>query len=221
MCRMGAIQDRISEVLAEMGLSQNELSRRMGVKQQTLNSFLTGDAPRWSHLFDIATELCVNMEWLQNGTGEKHSTALAFAATGPKVYIVGAVQAGEYMPAIEVAHDDREVMADYVDSARYPGITRFALRVVGDSINKLLPSGSTAICIKFLDLGRRPQNGELVVVHRHTGDGFEATIKRFVVRNDIEYLWPESTHPSHQAPLDTNSEEIVVHALVIGGQREF
>lgn len=64
---MGALQQRITEKLEEIGLSEAEFARRIGMSQQATNIFLNGDASRWKYSVTAAKVLGVTAEWLEIG----------------------------------------------------------------------------------------------------------------------------------------------------------
>jgi len=86
------------------------------------------------------------------------------------------------------------------------------------------PPGSILVCVDYHELGRDPASGERVIVHRRKGDLTEATCKLY--QRDSEghpWLWPESTHPAYQAPIDPTADpeadEVCITAKVIGSYR--
>lgn len=105
---------------------------------------------------------------------------------------------------------------------RFTEVRQFALLVEGPSINRHIQDGEYAICTRFSDLGREPQAGELVVVERTRDGGLhEYSIKRLkLARGGRFELWPESTHPDFQAPLDLGKQpehtSVTVIAKVLG-----
>lgn len=69
--------ERLKWARERAGLSQSELARRVGIKQQSVNAIEKGDkAKRTSYVAELAKELGVNAEWLASGTGEPLSENL-------------------------------------------------------------------------------------------------------------------------------------------------
>src|SRR6185437_6658274 len=65
--------------------------------------------------------------------------------------------------------------------------------------------------------GLRPMNGDHVIVARRNRDGlFEASLKEYVLNDDgSRWLWPRSTDPEHQAPLQYGgAEEVTITGIV-------
>ena len=99
-------------------------------------------------------------------------------------------------------------------------VRRFALRVKGPSMGDVFPDGSIIICVKLMDIGRQPLDGEYVIVQRVRRDGLtEATVKQYVLKDGQVYLWPRSQHPDYQQPLkltpDGEDEEVLITAIAI------
>ncbi len=67
----------------------------------------------------------------------------------------------------------------------------FALEVVGDSMDKIIPNGSRVVVRQQEEL----ENGEIGVI---AINGYEATVKRYERDNDNVYLYPESNNPEHR-----------------------
>ena len=102
----------------------------------------------------------------------------------------------------------------------YRHMRTFALKVRGSSMNKKFPDGSHVVCIRMIDWGENPRDGDYVVVQRRNQHGLmEATVKLLRI-DDLGkcWLWPESTDPEYQAPLDADGEDIEIWAIVISYQ---
>jgi transcriptional regulator with XRE-family HTH domain len=115
-----------------------------------------------------------------------------------KVYLLGDIQAG----APVNIHSGPADLDDFVTLPNADRLPRFALRVVGDSMNLVARNGDIVICVKYMDLGHDPQPGDYVIVqHRHVSGLTDATMKKYVVQDGQVYLVPESSNPAHQAPI--------------------
>lgn len=228
------------------GWKPSQLAKAAGLAPSTVNRFLKSDV---DHVLSTKTVAAILEAVERQIRATKASPAenkrrleellelrqmLGGGATGdrrqqqPSVLIVGAVQAGGYTAALELPESDHYPSGLPYDR-RYAGLPQFALEVRGNSVDELYPDGSTVQCIKFLDLHRRPQPGELVVVWRRDPhhDGGEATLKELRTASDGSYwLWPRSTDPRHQPfelkgldDASDDNDDVVVVALVIGGYR--
>lgn len=119
-----------------------------------------------------------------------------------RVHVIGAVQGGAWVEAIEWDAGEWWDVTIPADD-RFPGINRFGLLVRGDSMDKLYPEGTVVIVVRFNDLMRTPEPGEKVVVLRRSDSGgeFEATIKEYQVdAQGRRLLWPRSSDPNFQTP---------------------
>ncbi len=102
---------------------------------------------------------------------------------------------------------------------RYPALSQYALKVVGDSMDKVFPDGQYIVCVPWAELGRELRNKDLVVIERRKHGLSEATVKRVQMSKGTCKLMPESTSPRWQEPLVLNGsedEEVIITALVIG-----
>lgn len=85
--------------------------------------------------------------------------------------------------------------------------------------------GSVVIWVDFLDF-RPPRHGDFVVVYSHHCDGkTEATVKELRIDDEGKrWLWPRSTKPEHQQPVDVDIphediRSIEIKGIVIGDYR--
>ncbi len=215
---------RIKQARKAADLSQPELAAAVGVSQATVSNWERGmHNPERSHMKIIARVTRVTVEWLEFGISSEDNAALPSPAIG-RIKIIGRVQAGVWVEALELPLDEQEYIEAPADP-RFSGIKRFALRVVGPSMNRVFADGSAVICVSFEDIGIAPANGNYVVVQRRRANGLvEATIKQYVEDATGTWLWPRSTHPAHQQPISPTTkgdEEVVITALVVGAYQAF
>jgi len=74
------VGERIEQRLAELGMSQAELARRVKVSQPTINALVHGDSASSKHLHRIAAELETNPAWLAGETEDMSANAPAPSA---------------------------------------------------------------------------------------------------------------------------------------------
>lgn len=132
--------------------------------------------------------------------------------------IIGELRAGMFQEEAD-ASEPLGFIHDTTDE-RYAGLPRYGKRVIGPSMNNVIPPGSVAIFVSLQDLGRDPEHNEIVEVIRRDKRGFvESTVKRYVEIDGARYLMPDSTHPEHRQPikLDDSGEDdsVIVRGLMI------
>jgi len=140
------------------------------------------------------------------------------------VWCTGEVAAGVWREAFEWPRDEWIPFPMLLLDTRYPDAERRALRVRGDSMDRFYPDGSYVVYVRLADIGRKPQNGDRVVVLRHRHGMTEATIKEY--RRDASkktWLVPHSHNPAHTAqalakPSD-DDETTEIMGLIVGSQR--
>lgn len=180
--------------------------------QSTVSRWESGSEPDQGHLVAIARLMGLTTDQLLSGE----------VAIG-SIRVLGYVEAGDWKEAVKMPQDDQWHVS-IPTPGDYERYRKFALSVRGPSMDRRYPPGSILVCVDYYELGRDPASGERVIVHRHKGDLTEATCKLY--QRDSEghpWLWPESTHPEHQTPIDPTADpeadEVCITAKVIGSYR--
>ena len=226
------LSERLVFALELADMSQSQLARAVGVKQQTINKLVGGATKGSAHLYEIAQALNVNYQWLKTGNGDarpKLSTAIPASLVKKEhslrarklntIRVTAAVQAGAWREALEWEPADQYELPVALPE-QYRDIPVFGFEVHGPSMEKVYKHGTVVMAVRYIDLGREPGERERVVVQRTKSHLVEASVKTF--RRDasgVPHLWPESNHPSFQAPLDLDpieGEEIVITHKIIG-----
>lgn len=139
------------------------------------------------------------------------------------IWVRGDVQAGAFREAVEWDRDDW-FPVDVPVPTRFQGVA-CGLKVVGPSMNKEFREGSVVVWVRILDF-RSPRHEDHVVVHSYRRDGtVEATLKQLRILPDgTQWLWPQSDHPAHQAPINPSDppediQSVEVVGIVIGDYR--
>ena len=213
---------RIRQAREGAGKSQENIADHFGITREAVSQWESGHTrPRTHRLVALARFLGTTLEWLMTESGEMPvaDVATVLPTSHNRIFVVGEVQAGVWREAMEESPDVRHYI-ETPEDPRYPGICRFALRVKGQSMGDVFPDGSIIICVKLMDIGRQPLDGEYVIVQRVRPDGLtEATVKQYVLKDGQVYLWPRSQHPDFQQPLkltpDGENEEILITAIAI------
>jgi SOS-response transcriptional repressor LexA len=143
-------------------------------------------------------------------------------AMGRRIPVIGAVQAGEWLEAVEWAEDDRyEVSAPL--PAAWANVPMHALEVRGDSFNKVYPNGSIVYVAPIEYVPGAPKSGDVVVAVRRDEDGaHEITLKEYVVEGGQKWLLPRSHSLEFQTPLsfvggNKKTAEVRIAGVVITG----
>lgn len=145
------------------------------------------------------------------------------AATIPQVPVRGIAQAGSWRAYEDIDYSELPPVPTF--PGRYPTSQQFALKVAGNSANKLrIFDGDFVICVNYWVARTGPVDGDVVAVERRRGTEFERTIKRLKTVDGGFELNPESDDPRHQSifvPKNHNFHEgegieIEIIGLVIG-----
>lgn len=192
------LQIELRRRMIKAGYNQKGLARAAGLNETAVRDILKGRSrnPRSDTLEALGRVLGCTIDALRGNVPPEGPDALR------KVRVIGSVQAGEWIEALEWPPSDWYVIDAPADD-RFNGIQRFALEVKGASMNRVYAEGDIVICVRFDDIGRLPASGERIVVQRHNGQGMiEATVKEFVVdRSGQTWLWPRSSDPRFQDPI--------------------
>lgn len=140
------------------------------------------------------------------------------------IWVSGTVEAGAFSEAVEWDRS-RWYSVDVPVPERFRRRAK-ALEVRGFSMDLEYKPGAVVVWVDFLDF-RPPQDGDHVIVYSYRGDGeVEATVKELRVdESGKRWLWPRSTKPEHQQPIDTDSppsdiRSIEIKGIVIGDYRQ-
>jgi SOS-response transcriptional repressor LexA len=202
--------------IVERGLKPGPWAKQSGVSVNSLYNFLNNHSDGLEPITyaKLARQAQVPVWRL---TGE-----LPEAPSPTSMWVSGTVEAGAFREAIEW---DRSLWysVDVPVPVRFRGKAR-ALETRGPSMNRVYPEGTIIIWVPMLDF-RTPRDGDRVVVYAHRTDGtIEATVKKLVEADGRRWLWPESDHPLHQAPLDVTEPDagishIEIEGIVIGSYK--
>lgn len=143
------------------------------------------------------------------------------------IAVIGQVEGGAFREATEWAEDCRYPVASTIENPNYAAKC-FGLEVIGESMNKIYPAGTVVIVMPledYLNIPRKLESGDNVVVYRKRAGLVEATIKEFVQKTKGQAeLWPRSTAPEYQSPINihwpngihnTDVESVEIAAVVI------
>lgn len=205
------LSSRISKVRRALGLNQADFGKRLGVNQATVSRWEKGSIPDGLTLTKIA-EL--------SGLDVKSLTLADYEASqgGPSLFIKGEVAAGVWRDAWEWERDDWQPFqgGSHIDA---PISARFGLRVVGESMNEVYPSGTILDCVSCIHAGiEQFKSGQrVIVVRKHVHGEVEATVKEYLETADGTWLVPRSSNPAFQKPipLDRPDDPEIVETRIV------
>lgn len=167
----------------------------VGMTQQGIVSIEAGDSKRPRKLRELANALETTEAYLLGETDDP--TAGFEPIKGMLVIPVrGDVAAGLWLE-FDLPAEEPSEWVPFVPRLGVPLEAVFALRVKGNSVDKVAPDGSLLICISYAEAGLAIQNGDLVVVERRRDQEGrrQVTVKRLHERRNGYELVPESTDP--------------------------
>lgn len=186
------IAGRIRAKMADAGLNENQLGKRAGVPQPTINRILSGESasPRTPTIAKLARALKVTPEWLMYGTGEEAFDSNVESAPGPNRYYeypeISWVQAGVAAEAMDLFNvGDFETMHP---SDAWAGPNGFWLKVRGPSMTSTNGMSFSEGMLILVAPGGDVENGQYVVAKLI--DTNEATFKQFIWDSGRAYLKP-------------------------------
>jgi phage repressor protein C with HTH and peptisase S24 domain len=203
--------------IKENGLRISRWAKQSGVDKNSIYNFLNGHSnaldPRTYGKLARTAEVPV---WRISGdTPEPPSPT--------SIWVSGSVEAGAFHEAVEWDRS-RWYSVDVPVPERFRRRAK-ALEVRGFSMDLEYRPGAVVIWVDFLDF-RPPRNEDHVIVYAHHEDGkIEATVKELRVdETGKRWLWPRSTKPEHQQPIDTDAPpagvaSIEIKGIVIGDYR--
>ena len=196
-----SLGERVRQLRKERGLSQMELAKAVGMRQQGIQSIEEGKSQRPRKLRELAAALGTTEEWL---LGEPPRDIPAELFQLGEIPVIGEVAAGLWMEVGDRPEEPLEMLPFM--PVMSPKAT-YALRIRGNSVDKIAPDGSYVICADIGITGAGIEDDDLVIVERLQAQGSmrEVTVKRVRLKNDGLVLLPESTDPRWK-PVEINSE---------------
>ena len=192
-------------------LSQSDLARAVGCTPQAIQAIEAGATKRQRLLNEIAAALGTTPEWLVTGKGEPVAGKQFSVATA---LVRGMVAAGVWQEDTSQVTDITNVPAS--PEPRYSRFEQIAFRVVGNSMNRVVRDGEYAICIDMDENPMALRSGDVVVVERHRAGEYERTIKEYRDGTNGPELWPQSTDPTHQQPIQVGAPEDGTAVRIVG-----
>jgi len=215
---------RLKELRKKKGLTQEQMADRAGLSTAHYNRLENATRPVNTHWLTIfGGILNVSPAVL---LGEPDSEGIGKVQV-QSITVRGAVQGGSWVEALEWDLPDRYDVV--VPELPREAQNAYGLKVQGPSMNMEYPDGSVVICVPLLDFWRDLKSGDHVIVERRDNGSVEGTVKELQIDTEGHaWLWPRSTDPMHQQPLETGwppsdsdtDTEVAVTAVVVGSYRQ-
>lgn len=180
-----SIGKNIKKIRELHNLSQKELAEIAGVSDKAVSTWENGiKEPRMGVIQKIADHFGIlKSDLIEDEKVMRIDPQNKIKGDSVPMPLLGSIAAGvplEMIPVIEHVNVPREVAEIYPDG--------FLVKVNGDSMNKIIPTGALALIDPTEDI----KNGDIAAV---TVNGYDATLKRFFKFQDGIALEPETYNP--------------------------
>lgn len=191
--------DKVKELRQLHGLSQAQVAYKIGIERSTVAHWESGkSAPNYETVRNLAEMFNVTVDYLIGKTTVPDGEVVSkFTIMKNSVSVYGHIPAGTPFEAIEDIIEEVSI-PDWLAKKK----DLFGLKVVGDSMNKVLPDGCIAVLQKVDSL----ENGDIGAI---MVNGYDATIKKFFRLTDSIVLEPLSFNSDHKPIIIENGTELV------------
>jgi transcriptional regulator with XRE-family HTH domain len=192
------IGHKIKELRKGMRLTQKELGERIGVPQATVSKWEAGaQMPDQENLLRVSKFFGIDAEEMIGITTQRPT-----GSTGRLIALAGKVAAGNWVESFDIPEGDEQYLSVPIDPA-LDAVPLTAFDVEGTSCDKIFPDGSKVFVAPLAAVPGAPKSGDMVLAIREDHGAFERTLKEYVVDSDgRKWLWPRSSDPAHQAPIE-------------------
>lgn len=201
------IGKRIKELRKQKKLTQNDLSKLTGYKQNTISSHENGT--RGIDEIDIMN-YCEALGVTPTDLFQKEPQPQLETLPVKKIPVVSKISAG--LPIYS-----EENLIDYIYFATKnlsADKEEFGLLVSGDSMDKLFQNGDIVV----VERDAVVENGQLGVV---MVNGYNGTVKRIRYNKNQIILIPESNNPEHLPQVYGEDDEVKIIGRVVASQKLF
>ena len=198
--------DQLKSWMAESGATQAQLGKVLGIAQPQVTRLMSGDRRIKLNEALVLQQMMNNEDFvdIMVQTGQLEHVDL----TPMQVPVMWKAEAGLWRsidPWIDQRDPSDFEMVDWVAPKSYTeGQIKgwiYALRVIGDSMNKVAPVNSILVCLDYASSGVEIVNGDMVVLERVEGSKHELSAKRYKRNAGRDEFWPESYSPEWQEPI--------------------
>ena len=202
----------------EIGLTQTELAKAVGVSRVSVSHWETGETtPKGVYVPLLAKALKCDVNWLLTGQGspepakqEQETTVVSVALKAQGSYpVISWVQAGGWNDIhLTDLHD-----ADYYPCPVRCSKNTFLLKVVGKSMNPVFREGE----LIFVDPDVEAVNGKYVVAR--LDDENQATFKQLIIEDGKKFL--QAANPDWPTPIIPINGNCTIVGVVISSMKLF
>jgi repressor LexA len=183
-----AFKENLRKAREMAGVSQAKLAGMLSITQSAVTHWENGSRQpdietinKLADIFGVSIDFLIGTTTVPDGVVVPKVTVMQ-----SKIHVYGRIPAGVPFEAIQDILEDVEVPSWLAEKK---GL--FGLKVVGDSMNKVIPDGAIAVLQKTHHL----ENGDIGAV---MVNGYDATLKKFFRLTDSVVLEPLSFNPEHE-----------------------
>ncbi len=192
-----SIGKNIKRLREQHNLSQEELAEIAGVSDKAVSTWENDiKTPRMGAIQKIADHFGIlKSDIIEDVKINPINKNQSIKGDSVPIPLLGSIAAGvplEMIPVLEMVNVPKEVAEMYPNS--------FLVKVNGDSMNKIIPSGALAL----IDPTAEVSNGDIAAV---TVNGYDATLKRFYKFQNGITLEPESYNPENSTQFYSSKEQ--------------
>lgn len=203
------IAERVKKKRTELGLTQAELAKRVGITQQSLQKIEDGRTQNPRKLICLSKEIGCDPEWLLLGTTcEVRENPSSYNNDNPSQQspsnnqrpIITAVQASTWSSQTNLSNHPK-----WLDSPIETSRNAFWLTVIGDSMTSVSGISIPEGYLILVEPNQNAKNGDLVVAD--TEGSTEVTFKKLVIDAGQTYLKP--LNPNYR-PIEVSNKINIV-----------
>lgn len=200
---MDSFRGRLKQIIEENNLSKAEIARRIGASRSALNGWLNGEYEANSeNIYKLARLFDVTEAWLLGYVDERQEISVSEPASDNLLLPLLNVSAGNEESDISQINEKVECPSHLSHHKN----NLFAIRVNGESMNKVLPNNSIVICVKS---DEKPQNGQIVVYK----NGSDYNLKLFTETENLVIFEPMSFDDSYESIVYKKSDDIDIKII--------
>lgn len=200
---MDSFKSRLAQIINENDLSKAEIARRIGASRSTLSGWLNGEYEANSeNIYKLARLFDVTEAWLLGFVDERQEVEIQENNQESFLLPLLNVSAGKEESDQSQSHE----MVECPSHLSYLKDNLFAIRVIGESMNKIIPNGSTIICAR---VDEKPNSGQIVVYR----NGSDYNLKRFTETENLILFEPVSFDGSFETIIYKKTDDIEIEIL--------